>query len=129
MSWSWGGGAALVAPPEDGSPGPFTDATVILDEVDMLCTAGQAHPALHRLIHYGRHQRVNLVATARRPQDMYRGLTSQADTIVAFRADELLDLEYLKSKRLDPAEIEALAPLEFVTNNPESEILRSCCLI
>lgn len=69
-----------------------------IDELDMLCGAkwGPSHmpPEFYHLVHYGRHCRVSMLATARRPMDVARGYTSQCAEMRLFRITEKADLKY-----------------------------------
>jgi len=67
-----------------------------IDEVDRICTAGWAPWALSYLINQGRHVRVSLAVTSRRPAQIPRELTSQAHRIYIFKMTEPGDLSYLE---------------------------------
>ena len=54
-----------------------------IDELDKLCGArwGDARmpPELSHLVNYGRHERVSMIATARRPRAVARGYTAESE--------------------------------------------------
>ena len=89
------------------------DCTVIIDEIDRVCTPSWTHPVVHDLIHYGRHRSISIVGTCRRPSNTSRDLSANADSIVAFRVDEPRDVDYLR-RWMDVAGIETLEPLEYI---------------
>jgi len=68
---------------------------IIVDEVDRYCNATHAHPDLYWIINYGRHRLLNVVGIARRPAEVARTLTANADWRVALQVTEERDLKYL----------------------------------
>lgn len=50
---------------------------------------------LRWFLQYGRHNRVSVLLVARRPQELDRMGTAQADTVISFRQQEPRDLEYI----------------------------------
>lgn len=93
------------------------DVDVVIDEVDKICNANYVSPALFQIINFGRHDRVSLYTSARRPADVARTLTSNADEIVSYRIEEPADLDYLKKRGFDPAKLQTLEKFDFLTNN------------
>lgn len=85
-------------PRRDG--GLLSDCSLIIDEVDRWSRPSWTRPELRRLIHYGRHQRLDLLCTCRRPANIGADLRSQADRWIAFQVTEGLDLDYL-ARHLD----------------------------
>lgn len=71
-----------------------------VDELDMFCSSSwgpsRMPPEFNWLVHYGRHCRVSMVATARRPMDVARGFTSQCLSMRLFRITERADLRYFE---------------------------------
>ncbi len=71
------------------------------DELDMLCGAQwgdkRMSPEFSHLVHYGRHSRVSMLATARRPMDVARGFTSQCGEMRLFAMRERADLKYFEN--------------------------------
>jgi hypothetical protein len=70
------------------------DLLVVCEEVDLFTSAQRIHPDLSRLVKYGRHRGIDLIAIARRPAEISRHLTAQADLVLSFRQEEPRDLEY-----------------------------------
>lgn len=71
-----------------------------IDELDMMCGAEwgakRMPPEFSHLVHYGRHCRVSMLATARRPMDVARGFTSQCESMRLFSMQEETDLKYFE---------------------------------
>jgi len=71
-----------------------------IDELDMMCGPrwGDARmpPEMNHLVHYGRHCRVSMLATARRPMNVARGYTSQCQSMRLFRMREQADVKYFE---------------------------------
>jgi hypothetical protein len=70
-----------------------------VDELDKLCGArwGDARmpPELYHLVNYGRHERVSMIATARRPRAVARGYTAESEMRL-FAMKESADVEYFE---------------------------------
>ena len=79
----------------------FGSMIVGIDELDMLCGSqwGEKRmpPEFSHLVHYGRHSRVSMLATARRPMDVARGFTSQCGEMRLFHMREKGDLKYFEN--------------------------------
>lgn len=54
-------------------------------------------PEVTNIFHRGRHYRLSILCATRRPRDVHRIATSQADVIACFRQHEPGDLDYLAS--------------------------------
>lgn len=71
-----------------------------VDELDMHCGAQwgdrRMDPGFYDLVNYGRHYRVSLVATARRPTSVARGFTSQCVQMRLFGMREQADVRYFQ---------------------------------
>ena len=71
-----------------------------VDELDMLSGSqwGSSHmpPEFYWLVNYGRHVRVSMLATARRPMSVPRGFTSQCLEMRLFGMTERADLKFLE---------------------------------
>jgi hypothetical protein len=80
-----------------GADGWIGDCMLVVDEVDRWCTPSWTRAELRHVIHYGRHRRIDVVATCRRIANTSRDLSSQADTICAFATCEPRDLADLAS--------------------------------
>lgn len=66
-------------------------------EVELIAPNRGFHPAIAELVHRGRHSRTSMAWGTRRPRDVNRLVTSQADVISCFRQQETADIEYLAS--------------------------------
>ncbi len=110
---------------------------IVADEVDMICSAGspasarspywkkyQRMPALQKIVQYGRHSKVAFLATARRPQDVWRGLTGQAGRIVVFKMNERLELDAVRDRLgSDTDRLPNLLPYTYLDwNDAEGEV-------
>ncbi len=71
-----------------------------MDELDMMCGPrwgdSRMPPELYHLVNYGRHCRVSMLATARRPMNVARGYTSQCQTMRLFYTRERADVRYFE---------------------------------
>jgi hypothetical protein len=93
------------------------DLTLCLDELGFLCKSGQFlpdcvgdEPMLYKIVHFGRHRNIKVIATAQRPTNMalsYRGMASE---FRIFRTDEPNDMKYL-SERIGQKTVELLPNL------------------
>jgi len=70
---------------------------VIVEEIDIFATPYDVPEELNRLIKYGRHRGVNLIAVSRRPAEVSRLITSQATRFIIFRQFEPRDISYFRS--------------------------------
>lgn len=73
------------------------ESTLVVEETSLYCSAHSLPDEMSALIRYGRHQELNLVFVARRPSELHRDLTANADVLVTFRQQEPRDLAYLRS--------------------------------
>lgn len=71
-----------------------------VDELDMLCGPRWGDrrmcPEFYHLVNFGRHERVSMLATARRAQNVARGFTSQCASMRLFHMHEKTDLKYFQ---------------------------------
>jgi hypothetical protein len=74
-----------------------------VDEIDKFCTASFVPPAMKDLINYGRHRKVSMICTSRRPAQVARELTSQCSEIRCFRTTEPRDIRYFSDIMGDTA--------------------------
>jgi energy-coupling factor transporter ATP-binding protein EcfA2 len=72
--------------------------TMVIEEVDSFCSPVGIDEHLKRIIRYGRHREISIIAASRRPAEVSRHLTAQADCIVSFIQEEPRDIQYLKSR-------------------------------
>jgi len=71
---------------------------VILEEVNArdIGNVRQPDPVFLDLVNFGRNRGVSLICVAKRPAQVSRDLTSQADIIISFKQDEPNDIKYLQ---------------------------------
>lgn len=68
----------------------------VVDEVDLFCSPSRIPDALSDCVSLGRHSCLDMLFLARRPAEVHREITSQADWIRAFKTTEPRDLVYLE---------------------------------
>lgn len=91
-----------------------------IDELDMLCGPrygdSRMCPEFYHLVNYGRHCRVSMLATARRPMSVARGYTSQCQTMRLFYMRERADVRYFEEYigTEDAGRLGALGKYEFL---------------
>jgi len=68
---------------------------LVIEEVDYYCNPSFISPAFSKIYKYGRHKNLSTIAISRRPYEVNRLLTAQADTVVSFQQREQRDIEYL----------------------------------
>lgn len=83
---------ATMGTPDDP---PLPGCTIFIDEIDKLCSPSSLPAHLQRLVNYGRHYRVSLIAAARRPKRIHHDVTANADRILVGKVQEPADLDYL----------------------------------
>lgn len=69
--------------------------TLIIDEVDNFTTSQYLPMYFRRIVKYGRHRQIGLIAAARRPMEMNKLIRSQANRFVVFPmgGEDAKDLE------------------------------------
>lgn len=69
--------------------------TLIIDEVDNYATSQYMTPNFRKVIKYGRHRGVNVIAVSRRPMEMNKLIRSQANRFIIFPmgGEDAKDLE------------------------------------
>lgn len=72
------------------------DLTMVIDEVDIVTSPVSVPEEFSKIIRYGRHRSISVIAASRRAAEVPRILTSQADEIVSFNQSEPNDVDYLK---------------------------------
>lgn len=92
----------------------------LVDEVDMHCGAEwgdtRMPPELYDFAQYGRHRRVSVVATARYPNQVARGLISQCRSMRLFYMDDPEHVDHFR-KKCGPkvaTAIQGLKPYQYV---------------
>ena len=70
--------------------------TCVVDEINLFCRPSFCPTPLLELLRIGRHARVDLIFAARRPAEVARDLTAQADEIIAYKTIEPNDLKWFQ---------------------------------
>lgn len=74
----------------------FEKYTLVIDECYKLANPRFIHPVLDNLVNLGRHYAINLVLSSRRPHQVSRLLTSQADVFVCLKIKEPRDIKFIE---------------------------------
>ncbi len=77
--------------------GAFQDVLLVLDEAQRYCSPSTMPPALDVLVNEGRHRAISQLYIARRPAEINRDVTANADYIAIYRTREPRDVEYLRA--------------------------------
>lgn len=94
---------------------PVKDLWLFVDEIDLYFSFRQPDPFLTRIVRYGRHARINLVAISQRPANIHNDLLAQADEKIIFNTNEPNDLVYLKKYAgCEPAELQQLPKFKYI---------------
>lgn len=91
------------------------NCTLLCEEVDTLCNPSWIDEHLQKIVKYGRHRNISLVAISRRLPEVSRMLSSQANCIITFAQAEGIDLGALKTRGFDLSEIAKLEPHQYLT--------------
>lgn len=70
---------------------------LLVEETDSVCNANKIYDSFAYIIRYGRHYNLDILAITRRPFDIARLLTANADKIYCFQYNEPRDLQYLRA--------------------------------
>lgn len=74
----------------------MSDISFLVDEIDMFAPPTMTRKAsFYKLIHYGRHNRIDIFTTSRRSANISRNLTSQTDVVLFSRVREPNDKKYI----------------------------------
>jgi hypothetical protein len=98
----------------------FGSMIFAVDELDMLCGAqwgdSRMPQEFYHLVNYGRHCRVSMLATARRPMSVARGFTSQCLQMRLFGMTERADLRYFEDYigQVDAQRLATLAKYQYL---------------
>ena len=82
--------------------------TILVEETDMFANSSFIIPELAKILKYGRHKRINQIYISRRPYEINRLVTSQADKIIVFKQSEGRDIDFLERLGFNPNEIMGL---------------------
>ena len=69
---------------------------LLAEEISWAISPARMDPAIENLIRYGRHQDVELIGISRRPAEVNRDLTANANEIYIFRTHEPRDIAYFR---------------------------------
>lgn len=86
------------------------DCYLLWDEVDMYTPFNRLAPLAYKLVNAGRHRRVRLYWTSRRPARVARDLTANANRLAIFRTSEPGDLDW--ARKIDRDMAKALPELD-----------------
>jgi len=79
---------------------------LVIEEADSICSSSYIGNGLASLIRYGRHRNIDIIGITRRPSDINRLLTSQADTVCCYKFIEPRDVKYLTDyMQIEPEKI------------------------
>lgn len=82
----------------------FPRCMVVVEETSLYARPTYLPTEIARLVRYGRHREIDQVYIARRPSEVHRDLTAQADVIVSFEQREPRDVKYLREIAGEEAE-------------------------
>lgn len=118
--------AVQLLEPSDPSVAGYAQAvggvTVVCGEADTLApNNGALDPAVRSLLHRGRHYALSLFAAARRPAEVARDVSSQADLLVFFQTHEPRDLQWIRAVAGDEVadRTAGLAPFGHILYRPD----------
>lgn len=83
---------------------------IVVEETSLYVKPNMMPDEIAKIVRYGRHRELDQVYVSRRPAELSRDLTANADVIVTFRTTEPRDLQYLSSY-FSPEEIERIKGL------------------
>lgn len=69
---------------------------VVIEEASMFASPSSLPPEIAQLIRYGRHRSIDQIYIARRPAELHRDVTANADLLITFQTQEPRDLLYLR---------------------------------
>ena len=110
----------------------FGEMVLGVDELDMLCGPrwgdSRMCPEFYHLVNYGRHCKVSMLATARRPMNVARGYTSQCLSMRLFCMTERTDLKYFEDYigRDDSARLPGLPKYQYLHWTGDGPAVLSC---
>jgi hypothetical protein len=103
-----------------------------VDEVDKLSGTrwgdSRMPPMLYELVNYGRHHRISMIATARRPASVPRGFTSECHQLRLFKVTEQIDVKYFEEYigTADAQRLRSLQPFQFLLWNDGNDQAQLC---
>jgi hypothetical protein len=91
------------------------NCTLLAEEVDWICKPTGIHPTFEKILKYGRHRQISILAVSRRPAEVSRDLSSAADELISFYQQEPRDLDYLAKCGFDAEQLKTLPKYEYLT--------------
>lgn len=89
--------------------------TLAIDEVDMFCNPYGIPPTFKHLLARGRHDSLNLLWTARRPQEVSKMLLAQSDEFYLFQMHHPADVDYFRQfMAFEPEQVRSLEVGQFL---------------
>jgi DNA helicase HerA-like ATPase len=82
----------------------------VIEETDLFCDPYKIDEHFSKLIRHGRHWKASLICISRRPAELNRLVTSQANEIYVFQFSEPNDLLYLKRTGFNIDDVKKLNP-------------------
>ena len=73
------------------------NCTTVIEETSIYCNPYKIDENFKKILNYGRHKSINLIAIARRASEIHRDITAQSDCIVSFKQTESRDISILES--------------------------------
>ena len=90
------------------------NCSVIVEEASIYCSPYGINPNFKKILNYGRHRNINLIAVARRSSELHRDITAQSDFIVSFKQSEHLDLKLLATVDERADQLNSLKEYEYL---------------
>jgi DNA helicase HerA-like ATPase len=82
----------------------FPRSLVVVEETSLYARPTFLPDEIAKLVRYGRHREIDQIYIARRPSEVHRDLTAQADLVISFEQREPRDVKYLRDVAGDAAE-------------------------
>lgn len=70
------------------------NVTCIAEEADKYCSPHSIDIYFEKILKYGRHKSINVIAVSRRPAEISKTLTSQADGILTFNQNQKIETDF-----------------------------------
>jgi len=77
--------------------GTLANMLLVVEETSKYVTSNYMPEPIEALIRYGRHRAISQIYMARRPSEISRELTANADGIIVFRTQEPRDVAYMRT--------------------------------
>lgn len=99
-----------------------TNTLLIIDEaelfIDKITTARRSY--IHKIIAFGRHHNIGIVAIARRPVELNVYLRASKTTLITFRLEEPIDIQRIVAYGINENEVTSLGEHSFIIQGDES---------